>query len=288
MADAVVTGSAGMLGQALMASVPDGVSARGVTRADGDLASPDGVASAISHHAPSVVIHAAAYTDVDGCERDPARAWRDNAMATRFVAEACRRLGARLVLISTDYVFDGVDQRPHPEDEKPCPINVYGETKLAAEQAATRVADSLIVRIQWVFGPGRRNFVSAVFSRAVRGEPLRVVANQWGGPTYTLHVAPPIWKAALSPWTGAVHLAGAGVATWLDVAREALLAASIDREVEPLYLDAWPSPARKPRFSALALDRWADLAGGAPPSWQSGVQAYMHEHLLSEAKEAAG
>jgi dTDP-4-dehydrorhamnose reductase len=283
MVEAVVTGSAGMLGQALMACVPDGVSARGVTRADGDLASPAGVASAIEAHAPALVIHCAAYTDVDGCERDPARAWRENALATRFIADACRRTGARLVFISTDYVFDGVEPRPHVEDEAPCPINAYGESKLAGEQAVAAVADHLTIRIQWVFGPGRRNFVSAVYDRAVRGEPLRVVANQWGCPTYTVHAAPLIWRAATSPWSGTVHLAGAGIASWVDVAREALAAAEIDRDVEPLDLDDWPSPARKPRFSAMALDRWASLAGESPPEWQSGVRAYVHDHLLTEA-----
>jgi dTDP-4-dehydrorhamnose reductase len=283
MVDAVVTGSAGMLGQALMASVPAGVSARAVTRADGDLASPAGIAAALEAHRPAVVVHGAAYTDVDGCERFPARAWRDNALATRFVADACRRIGARLICISTDYVFDGTGDRPHVEDEPPCPINVYGESKLAAEQAAASVRDHLTIRIQWVFGPGRRNFVSAVFDRALRGEPLRVVANQWGCPTYTVHAAPLIWKAALAPWTGVVHLAGAGIATWIDVAREALATAEVNRDVEPLDLDDWPSPARKPRFSVMALDRWAGLSGEAPPDWRLGVRAYVRDHLLREA-----
>jgi dTDP-4-dehydrorhamnose reductase len=110
-----------------------------------------------------------------------------------------------------------------------------------------------------------------------------VVANQWGCPTYTPHAAPLIWRAAVSPWSGTVHLAGAGIASWVDVAREALAAAEIDRDVEPLDLDEWPSPARKPRFSAMALNRWAALAGEYPPEWQSGVRAYVHDHLLTEA-----
>lgn len=274
MATVVITGSAGMLGRQLLAAAPGECKTIGVDVADGDLSTPAGVAAAIEAHRPDLVIHAAAWTDVDGCERDPARAWRMNALATRLVAQACRRLGARLVYISTDYVFDGSLGQPYTEDDPPCPINVYGETKLAGELGAGGVGDHLIIRTQWLFGPGRSNFVEAILTKACRGEPLTVVADQWGCPTYTAHLAPMIWQAALAGWRGIVHVAGRGIATWYDVAVAALEAAGVSCKLMPCSLDDWPSLARRPRYAPLSLDRWQELSGRTAPLWRQGVVEY--------------
>jgi dTDP-4-dehydrorhamnose reductase len=225
-------------------------------------------------------------TDVDGCERRPAAAWRANGAATRLVAAACRRSGSRLVAISTDYVLDGLARRPLVEGDTPRPLSVYGETKLAAEAAVAGVADGLIVRTQWLFGAGRRNFISAILERAGRGEELRVVADQWGCPTWTAHLAPMVWRAALAGWVGVLHVAARGVATWLDVALAALDAAGLRARLTAVSLDDWPSAARRPRFAPLATDRYAELAGGSPPGWREGVAEYAR--MAVRGKEAQG
>ncbi|MGD9517902.1 MAG: dTDP-4-dehydrorhamnose reductase [Armatimonadota bacterium] len=280
MTRVVVTGAGGMLGQALMGCVPEGVQAIAVTRAEGDLTSPDGVRHAVAEPRPKVVIHAAAWTDVDGCERDPARAWSNNTLATRLVCETCQALGARLVGLSTDYVFDGLSGTPYCEGAPVNPTSVYGETKLAAERAIAALEDSVIVRTQWLYGPGGRNFVAAVLRQAWGGQPVSVVADQTGCPTYTKHLAPAVWRLAMSAFRGVVHVAGQGLATWLDLARVAFEAARVHRAPIPIAAEDWPSPVRRPRFSALAQDRWIGWAGSALPSWREGVKQYVHELLL--------
>ncbi|MCX7598863.1 MAG: dTDP-4-dehydrorhamnose reductase [Armatimonadetes bacterium] len=274
MTRVVITGAGGMLGCQLVATAPVDVEVVAVDIAEGDLSTPEGVAAAVETHRPDIVVHTAAWTDVDGCERDPARAWRVNALATRLVAGACRRLGARLVYISTDYVFDGGLGRPYAEADAPCPVNVYGETKLAGELAAASVDDHLIMRTQWLFGPGRSNFVEAVLRKALRGEPLIVVADQWGCPTYTVHLAPMVWRGALAGWRGVLHAAGRGIATWHDVAAAALEAAEVACKLMPCSLDEWPSSARRPRYAPLALNRWQELSGSVGPTWRQGVGEY--------------
>lgn len=268
-----------MLGRQLLAAAPADCNTIGVDVADGDLSTPAGVATAVEAHRPDLVIHAAAWTDVDSCERAPARAWRMNALATRLVAGASQRLGARLVYISTDYVFDGARGRPYAENDPPCPINVYGETKLAGELAAASVGDHLIIRTQWLFGPGRSNFVEAILQKALRGEALTVVADQWGCPTYTAHLAPMIWQAALAGWGGILHVAGRGVATWYDVAAAALEAAGVACKLLPCSLDDWPSLARRPRYAPLSLDRWQEVSGNIAPPWRQGVAEYVRTML---------
>ena len=279
----VITGARGMLGQALMVTAPEGVEAIGATRAHGDLASRDGVEAAVARHRPDVVIHAAAWTDVNGCERQPARAFRDNAVATRLVAEACTKLGARLVLISTDYVFDGTKGAAYIEDDTVCPVNVYGETKLAAERAAGAVADHLIIRTQWLFGPGRGNFVASILQAAKAREKLTVIADQWGCPTYTRHLSPMVWRLALGTWQGVVHAAAEGVATWWDVAAAAIAAAGLGTPIERVALEEWPAAARRPRFTVLNCGRLVEWLGAGLPSWREGVEEYVRQFLTGRS-----
>ncbi len=276
----VITGAAGMLGQALVATAPDGAEAIGVTRADGDLATRAGVQAAVVEQRPAAVIHAAAYTDVNGCERQPAKAFRDNALAARLVAEACAEAGIRLVFVSTDYVFDGAKGRAYREEDLVCPVNIYGESKVAAERAVREVAeDYLIVRTQWLFGPGRSNFVASVLQKARRGEKLRVIADQWGCPTYTRHLANVLWTLALGQWRGVVHAAGAGVATWWDVAVAAVQVAGLQRPVERISLGQWPAAARRPRYGVLDCGRLEGWLGRGLPPWRQGVEEYVKQFL---------
>jgi dTDP-4-dehydrorhamnose reductase len=278
---AVITGAAGMLGSALLELAPAGLFVVGVDLPQGDLSDRDQARAALAPAAPGVVLHCAAFTDVDGCTRDPAAAGRGNAQATANVAEVCRELGARLLLVSTDYVFDGTKSTPYTEQDLPNPLNVYGESKLAAERlAAERVRDLVIVRTQWLYGPGGRNFVASIVQQAREGRPLRVVADQWGSPTYTRDLAPALWQAALSPARGVVHVTNTGRCTWADLAEQALAAAGLGEVgVERISSQDWPTPTVRPRCAVLDNARWLRLGFGPLRPWPEAVEEYVRKYL---------
>jgi dTDP-4-dehydrorhamnose reductase len=277
----VITGGAGMLGSALVDLAPAGVAAVGVDLPDGDLSQLEGARLALAGSRPGVVIHCAAYTDVDGCTRDPERAFLHNATASRNVAIVCRELGARLVALGTDYVFDGTKGSPYTEQDLPNPLNPYGESKLAAERLiAQELPDHLVVRTQWLYGPGGKNFVAAIVKRAREGGALRVVADQWGSPTYTRDLAGGLWEAALSPARGVVHLTNAGVATWADLAEAALRAAGREQvAVERIGAADWPTPTVRPRYSVLDNQRWVRLGLRPLRPWEEAVEEYVRGWL---------
>ncbi|MBC7288873.1 MAG: NAD(P)-dependent oxidoreductase, partial [Armatimonadetes bacterium] len=164
-------------------------------------------------------------------------------------------------------------------DDLPSPINIYGETKQLAEQAARKVPDHLIVRTQWLIGPGRNNFVSAVVQAAREGRELRVIADQWGCPTYTRHLAAVLWELALADFRGVVHAAGDGVATWWDVAEAALAAAGLNVLPEKIALEDWPAAARRPRYCVLDCSRLSEWLGRSLPPWRQGVGEYVRDFL---------
>ena len=278
---AVVTGGAGMLGSALLDLAPAEVLAVGVDLPDGDLSLLEAARAALAPHRPRVVIHCAAYADVDGCTRDPQRAWLHNATASQNVAIVCRELGARLVALSTDYVFDGTKGAPYTEQDLTNPLNPYGESKLAAERlVAQELPDHLLVRTQWLYGPGGKNFVAAIVARAQQGGELRVVADQWGSPTYTRDLARGLWDAASSPARGIVHLTNAGVATWADLAETALAAAGLgETAMEHIPAADWPTPTVRPRYSVLDNQRWVRLGFTPLRNWEEAVAEYVEGWL---------
>lgn len=278
---AVVTGAAGMLGSALLDLAPASLEVAGIDLPDGDLSEPEAARASLERHQPDLVIHCAAWTEVDGCTRDPERAFRHNALATENVARACRELNARLLVMSTDYVFDGTKGAPYTEQDPTNPLNPYGESKLAAERlAAEETSDLVIARTAWLFGPGGDNFVATVIEQAREGGEVRAVADQWGSPTYTRDLAGGLWQAALAPVRGVVHLTGGGQCTWADLAEHALRAAGWeDIKVERISYREWPSPTHRPRFSVLDNQRWARLGFEPLRPWTEAVEAYVEEYL---------
>ncbi|MBI4169844.1 MAG: dTDP-4-dehydrorhamnose reductase, partial [Acidobacteria bacterium] len=186
---------------------------------------------------PTVVINCAGYTDVDGCESDPERAFRVNAEGAEYAARAAAGAGCRIVHLSTDCVFDGRSRTPYREDDAPAPLSVYGRTKLEGERRVAAVAeDHLIVRSSWHFGPaeddagensGRAHFVDAILAAARRGGLLRVVSDQIGSPTYVADLAEALRRLLAIDFRGVVHFANGGACTRYDLAQEALRAAGI-------------------------------------------------------------
>lgn len=266
-----------MLGQEVCARAPAWALAAPLDLEDGDLSVPEEARGALTSVGPEIIIHCAAYTDVDGCTREPARAWANNGVATENVAAAALELKARLLYLSTEYVFDGTKEEPYLEDDEPAPLNVYGESKLAGEGAVTAaVANHLIVRTQWLYGPGGRNFVAAILNAARSGKGLRVVADERGCPTYAPDLAEAIWRLLGTEATGIVHLTNQGACSRLELARMALAEAGMgDVAVEGIPSSAWDSPTTRPLRAVLGSRRLEGL--GVPPlrRWREALREYV-------------
>jgi dTDP-4-dehydrorhamnose reductase len=277
----VVTGAAGMLGTALLSCVPAGCRAIGVDLPDGDITAVEGARAALAPHRPDAVIHCAAYTDVDGCTRNPELAFSVNAHGTRNVAAVCHELGAFTLALSTDYVFDGAKGAPYTESDVPNPLNPYGESKLQGELWAAAAHDRLlIVRTQWLYGPNGKNFPRTIARLGRERGAVKVVADEYGSPTYTHDLARRLWElVALQP-TGIVHCANEGICTWADLARVVLDAAGLGQvPIEPISWRDWPSPTTRPQYSPLASARLAQLGLGALRRWQDAATEYAAGYL---------
>jgi dTDP-4-dehydrorhamnose reductase len=227
---------------------------------------------------PDWVFNAAAFTQVDLCEERVEDAERGNREGPRVLASACAGR-ARLIHLSTEYVFCGDASRPIPEDAPAAPRSVYGRTKWEGEEAIRAVGgDFLIVRTQWLFGPGK-NFVGTILGAAGRGDPLRVVEDQLGRPTATDALASGLWSAAERGLRGTLHFACEGIASWYDFAHQIVLQGS-ERglcprvRVDPVASEAVPRPARRPAYGVLALER-ARAAGIVLPHWQDALATYL-------------
>jgi len=278
---AIVTGSAGMLGSALMELAPASVRAVGVDIADGDLSTDVGITSALGPYKPDVVIHCAGYTDVDGATNEPELAQRHNAVATEKVAGFCAKCGARLIYISTDYIFDGTKGEPYTEEDTPNPINAYGRSKLAGERAAQQIAaDCVIARTSWLFGPGGRNFIEVIVDHAREGGEVWGVVDEIGSPTYSRDLASALWQLAERPVSGIVHLTNSGYCSRAELARVALDAAGLaDVPISEISSEEWNSPTQRPAFSVLENRRWAALGFAPLRPWQEAVANYTQSYL---------
>ncbi len=249
----LITGAGGMLAWAVRREFQargHEVEALGRTALDITVAAM--VADVVKALRPDAVVQCAAYTRVDDAEREEAEAYRVNAEGTRYLARACRAVGARLVYPSTDYIFDGRATSPYSPDAPANPLGAYGRSKLAGEAAAREAEDYLVVRTSWLYGAGGRNFVSTILERARRGEPLRVVDDQRGSPTWTGSLARVIAGLVEERAPTAVyHATNRGETTWYGLAREALEQAGLEAEITPVTTGEFPRPAPRPAYSVL-------------------------------------
>ncbi len=283
----LVTGAAGMLGSELLLSAPDGVEvtgtdlreAPGVAAVGFDLADADAVARLFRDHGPfDGVIHAAAFTAVDLAEERESDARRVNEDATRELARAAARAGAPLVLVSTDFVFDGAATRPYREDDPVRPLSAYGRTKLGAELAAREAhpAGTRIVRTQWLYGPRGKHFPGTILALARERSELKVVHDQVGSPTSTLELAPALWDVLARGAAGVYHAACEGQASWYELAAATLELAGVRNvRVLPCSTAEFPRPAVRPRYSVLDCTRLSALRGRRLAPWRSALQTFL-------------
>jgi dTDP-4-dehydrorhamnose reductase len=224
---------------------------------------------------PTHVVHAAAATDVERCEREPAWAHAVNAEGTRRVAEACQAVQAWLLYMSTDYVFDGTASRPYIEADPPAPMNVYGQSKLAGETRVQAImARWAIVRTAWLYGHVGRNFVGAILQRLQAGDPLRVVTDQVGSPTYASDLAEGVTRLVERQATGILHLTNSGSCSWFAfaqaIARE--VGADPDR-ITPITSEQLGLRAHRPAYAVLANAAWNALGLPQLRPWDVALHA---------------
>jgi dTDP-4-dehydrorhamnose reductase len=259
----LVTGAGGQVGSEVAAHLPrHDVFALG--RLELDVAERDTVEQVLGTVLPDAVVNCAAYTDVDGCETDPDRAMAANALGPRHLAAACTRVGAHLVHVSTDYVFDGEKDGPYDEWDLPGPRSVYGRSKLGGEVEVARHASSwTVARTSWVFGRRGRNFVDTILGRAREGAPLRVVTDERGCPTYAPDLAGMLARLAVERRQGVYHVTNQGACSWHEFARAAVELAGLDPDVVGATTAAeFGRPAPRPANSVLANTALA--ASGLP------------------------
>lgn len=226
---------------------------------------------------PDAVIHAAACTDVDGCERDPDFSYKMNALGTWNLAAICGAHHITLVYISTDFVFDGMKQEPYTEFDTVHPLSHYGASKLAGERFVAQLCrKQFIVRTSWLFGIHGKSFPGVMIDLAKTRPELKVVVDQIGSPTYTVHLAHKLIELLGSPLYGLYHVTNSGHCSWYDLAVKTLeLAGLTQTRMIPIPADQWPSPTRRPAYSvlrhyALELQGKDDL-----PPWQQAVAEYV-------------
>lgn len=274
----LVTGAGGQLGRDLVRAFGERHEVVACTRAELDLASRDSVLAAITSVRPDTVVHAGAWTDVDGCETDPDRAFRVNALGTRWVVEAARLGGARVIYISTDYVFDGTARVPYREWDPPNPLSVYGRSKLGGERELH--AGDTIVRTSWLCGAHGKNFVTTMLRLATERETVRVVDDQHGCPTFTADLAEAVRHLAVMRAPGVFHVTNQGATSWWGFARAIFAAAGHDPDrvvpIRTAELDP-PRPAPRPAWSVLdnAALRLADLP--LLPDWHEPLERLVKE-----------
>lgn len=283
----LVTGSNGQLGTEVMDLLvaQDHHEVLGLDLPEHDLTDRDHVLGVVTSFEPDLILHGAAFTAVDLCEEQVETAYRVNCAATRFVADGARRVGAHVVYVSTDYVFDGSKGSPYTEDDATNPLNVYGRTKLAGEAHARGVPGHLVVRTQGLFGREGKSFVRSILQAAIAGRAISVVDDVTTGVTYADDLARAIRLLVESGATGTYHVANEGGVVWADFARAILDEASRgDVPVARIPAAQTGRAARRPPFSVLDTRRYAATVGSPLPSWRDALR----RHLKDPAIRAGG
>jgi dTDP-4-dehydrorhamnose reductase len=291
----LVFGGTGMLGQAVVAEARSrGWAALGLSHTQADITDRERLLGWADAFRPEVVVNCAAHTRVDACETETERAFEINDAAVANAAAVAERAGARLVHVSTDYVFDGAGSEPYPEDAPTAPLSVYGRSKLAGEAHALDCERGLVVRTSWLFGPGGPNFVATMVGLIEAGRvPLRVVRDQEGCPTYAPFLARALLDLARLGVTGVVHYRNREPVSWYAFAVEIARlwsggpGGSGEVEVVPVITAEFPRPAPRPAWSVLDVTHFEEQAGRRVEPWEWGLVETL-AHLRQERESRKG
>jgi dTDP-4-dehydrorhamnose reductase len=262
-----------------------------------DITKKQNVPAVIRNLGPDIVIHAAAWTDVDGCELDPKKAYRINSVGTKNVALACKAMGTTLIYISTDFVFDGRRKNPYKETDRTGPLSVYADSKLKGELAIKKALKKyFILRTGWLYGKHGKNFVDTIIAKTKKEKVLKVVDDQVGSPTYTKDLAKAIHVlldkvfvqrtaysvqrkntqyAVRSTQYGIYHISNSGGVSWYDYAREILKLVKSQTKVVPISSKELGRPAKRPRMSVLDNSKFIKFTGHKMRNWQEALKDYV-------------
>ncbi|MGZ3569135.1 MAG: dTDP-4-dehydrorhamnose reductase [Thermodesulfobacteriota bacterium] len=286
----LVIGAKGMLGRDLMtllrADLPNDEIV-GWDIEEIDIRKEEQTVTKIEKLRPSIVVHLAAYTDVDGCELDEGRAFGVNAEGTKHVARAVSRCQAKMVYLSTDYVFDGNKGEPYLESDAPHPLNVYGRSKLQGEQYAQAwTKEVLIVRTQWLYGRYGKNFVGSILRQANEKRVLSIVDDQFGSPTYTVDLSKAISVLIQCDARGIFHVANGDLCSWYVFGQTILKLSGLDEvKVIPVSSKELGRPAVRPSYSVFDCQKLKRETGFVPRPWSEALRSYLRTDQEKKGKE---
>lgn len=275
----LVTGVGGQLGYDVMRELHKrGIDCCGADRAEFDITDYNATYKFITAYAPDAVIHCSAYTAVDKAEDEPELCRTVNAGGTENIAKVCQEIDAKMLYISTDYVFPGNGEAFYNVDDSTAPQNVYGQTKLEGELAVQKLVQKyFIVRISWVFGINGNNFIKTMLRLAETHKELGVVADQIGSPTYTADLAVLLVDMVQTGKYGTYHATNEGVCSWADFAEKIFATAGVEVKVNRIVSEAYPTKAKRPKNSRLSKAKLVQQGFGLLPSWQNAVERYIKE-----------
>lgn len=275
----LVTGASGQLGYDVERELERrGIEHLGTSSRELDITDREAVERLMAAYRPDAAIHCAAYTKVDLAEDEPERCWAVNADGTRNMAAACRKTGAKLLYISTDYVFPGAGERSYETGDPTGPVNTYGRSKLAGELAVQSLLEKyFIVRISWVFGKNGNNFVKTMLRLAETKAELSVVCDQIGSPTYTADLAPLLCDMVQTERYGVYHATNEGTCAWSEFAEAIFELAGRQVVVHPIPTSAYPTRAVRPLNSRMSKERLRDNGFQELPEWKNALARYLKE-----------
>lgn len=276
----LITGAKGMMGSDLMKvlSQKKEYNLIGATRNDFDITDYSQTLQFLMDKRPDIVVHAAAYTKVDDCESNKETAYKVNEAGTKSVASGCKDINAKLISISTDYIFNGRKNTPYLENDMPAPLSVYGDSKLKGELVVQDILrDFIIVRTSWLFGRNGNNFISAILKQAEKTKTIKVVNDQTGSPTYTIDLSHAIEKLISCNAKGIFNITNSGECSWYQFAKKILELAGIKGvDVVPITSEELKRPARRPAYSILDCSKFKNTTNYNMRHWEEALKDYLH------------
>ena len=287
MRSIIIIGANGRLGAALTREYQRAFSVKAFARSQLDLGKLDRIRSTLSETEFDLLVNCGALTNVDYCESHRDEAFLINARSPRLLAEICSAKSARMIHISTDYIFDGKQDAPYMEEDPPAPLSVYAESKLAGEEEVLGISPkNLVVRLSWVFGPDRPSFIDQIIQRARENETVTAVADKFSSPTYTIDVASWLQLAIEKNANGILHLANNGGCSWqewaqyaIDVCRSLGIPLKAERVGAVALADMKNFVAQRPVHTVLSTAKFAALTGVQPRHWREAVAEYISSHV---------
>jgi dTDP-4-dehydrorhamnose reductase len=281
----LVTGYTGQLGfDVVREGKKRGINITGIGREDVNITNEAEVYQYVQETSPDVIIHCAAYTAVDKAEDDKETCWNANVLGAKFIAKAAKKVNAKLMYISTDYIFDGKGEEPFTEVDKPDPVGYYGLTKYEGEKIVIDLlGEYFIIRISWVFGINGNNFIKTMLRLSETRKQLNVVGDQFGSPTYTFDLARLIIDMIQTEKYGIYHASNEGFCTWAEFASEIFQQANKNVKVNSISTEEYPTRAVRPKNSRMSKQKLIDNGFEPLPKWQDALKHYLNE-LAQEVK----